>query len=99
MNRFSEFVDVFVMDGKKITIEEILGREIIVLRYRISDTKYVDAKNPKCLTVQFVFSELPNEHRVFFTGASVLMSQLENNKDKLPFISVIRRVGRYFTFS
>jgi len=102
MNKFSDFADTTtspVMDGKKIPLEEILGKEIIVLKYRIKNTKYADAKNPQCLTVQFSFPEAPNDHRVFFSGSSVLMRQLEDYKDKLPFTSTVRRVAKYFTFS
>jgi hypothetical protein len=102
MNKFSDFADTSVspiMDGRKIALDEILGKEINVLKYRIKNTKYADAKNPQCLTVQFVFPETPDEHRVFFSGSSVLMRQLEDYKDKLPFTSIIKRVGKYFTFS
>jgi len=69
MNKFSDFADTTiapVMDGKKASMEDVIGREIIVLKYRINDTKYADAKNPQCLTVQFIFYDVQNEHRVFF---------------------------------
>jgi hypothetical protein len=102
MNKFSEFADLSIspiMDGKKAALDEILGIEIIVLNYRIKKTKYTDAKNPECLTVQFTYKNTPDEHRVFFSGSSVLMGQLERYKDKLPFSSVIKRVGKYLTFS
>jgi len=102
MNKFSDFADTSVspiMDGKKAAIDEILGKEIIVLKYRIKNTKYADAKNPQCLTVQFSFPETPDDHRVFFSGSSILMRQLEDYKDKLPFTSTVRRVAKYFTFS
>jgi len=102
MNKFSEFADLSqtpVMDGKKVPLNEILEKEIIVLKYRIKNTKYADAKNPECLTVQFAFSKSPEEHWVFFSGSNVLMRQLEQYKDKLPFSSVIKREGKYFTFS
>jgi len=101
MNKFSDFADttVPILDGKKASLDEILGKEIIVLKYRIRDTKYTDAKNPQCLTVQFTFTETPDIHRIFFSGSSVLMRQLEEYKNKLPFASVIKRIGKYFTFS
>ena len=102
MNKFAEFADTSVspvMDGKKISLEEVLKKEIIVIRYRIKNSKYADAKNPQCLTVQFSFPATPEEHRVFFSGSSVLMGQLEQYKDKLPFSAVIERVGKYYTFS
>jgi len=102
MNKFSDFADLTqspIMDGKKASLDEILGKEIIVLRYRIKNTKYADAKNPECLTVQFSYPETPDDHRVFFSGSRVLMDQLEKYKDRIPYSAVIKRVGKYFTFS
>lgn len=102
MNKFSDFADtaaVQILDGKKMTLDDILNKEIIVLRYKIKKTKYADAKNPDCLTVQFAWPGNEAEHFVFFSGSSVLMEQLEKYKDKLPFTAVIKKVGKYFTFS
>lgn len=102
MNKFSEFADTSispVMDGKKISLDEILDKEILVLRYRIKKTKFSEAKNPDCLTVQFAYPDNENTHYVFFSGSSVLMQQLEKYQDKLPFSTTIKKVGKYFTFS
>jgi len=102
INRFSDFADFSVspiLDGKKITVNEVLGREINVLNYRIKDTKYADAKNPECLTVQFAFADTPDERRVFFTGSTVLMNQLKQYGANLPFLSTVKQVGKYYTFS
>jgi hypothetical protein len=102
MNKFSDFADTTVspvMDGKKMPLDDILDKEIIVLRYRIKKSKFSEAKNPDCLTVQFAFPEKEDEHFVFFSGSGVLMQQLDKYKDKLPFSSSIKKVGKYFTFS
>lgn len=101
MNKFSDFGEEAkpLMDGRKVKIEELFDKEIIVLNFRIKNSKYDDAKNPRCLTVQFAFPENQSEHRIFFSGSSVLMEQLENNKDKLPFSATVKRVGKYYTFS
>jgi len=101
MNKFADFADTSacpIMDGKKVPLNDVLEKEIVVINYRINKTKYTDAKNPECLTVQFTFAKT-DEHNVFFSGSSVLMGQLERYKDKLPFSTVIKRVGKYFTFS
>jgi len=102
MNKFSEFADTTVspiMDGKKLSLDDILDKEIVVLRYRVKKTKYAEAKNPDCLTVQFAYPENENTHFVFFSGSSVLMQQLEKYKDKLPFTATIKKIGKYFTFT
>jgi len=100
MNNFADFADTSspIMDGKKVQINDIFEKEIVVLNYRVKNTKYPDAKNPMCLTVQFSYVGTDN-HCVFFSGSSVLMNQLERYKDKLPFSTVIKRVGKHFTFS
>ena len=102
MNKFSEFADTTispVMDGKKMTLDEVLNKEIHVLRYKVKKTKFAEAKNPDCLTVQFSFPEDENTRFVFFSGSSVLMQQLEKYEDKLPFTATIKKIGKYFTFS
>jgi hypothetical protein len=107
MNRFSDFAEQTnpIMDGRKIALDDIIekdgrgGREIVVLNFRIKNTKYDDAKNPRCLTVQFAFSEKEDEHHVFFSGSSVLMEQLEKYQNQIPFTTKIKRVGKYYTFS
>jgi hypothetical protein len=102
MNKFSEFADTSVspvMDGKKLSLDDILDKEIVVLRYKVKKSKFADAKNPECLTVQFAYPEKEDEHFVFFSGSSVLTQQLEKYKDMLPFTSTIKKIGKYFTFS
>jgi hypothetical protein len=102
MNKFSEFADTSVspvMDGKKMMLDDVLDKEIIVLRYRVKKSKYSEAKNPDCLTIQFAYPENENTHFVLFTGSTVLMQQLEQYKDKLPFSATIRKPGKYYTFS
>jgi len=107
MNKFSDFAEKAnpLLDGRKMSLDDIIdkdgkgGKEIVILNFRIRNSKYDDAKNPRCLTVQFAFPEKENEHYIFFSGSSVLMEQLETHKEKLPFITVVKRVGKYYTFS
>jgi hypothetical protein len=102
MNKFSEFADTAatpIMDGRKIALDDILNKEIVVLRYKVKKSKFTDAKNPDCLTVQFAYPEKEAEHFVFFSGSSVLMEQLDKYKDKIPFTATIKKIGKYFTFS
>ena len=102
MNKFSDFADTSispVMDGKKLSLDDILDKEILVLRYRIKKSKFSEAKNPDCLTVRFAYPENEQAHFVFFSGSSVLMQQLEKYQDKLPFSATIKKIGKYYTFS
>jgi len=102
MNKFSDFADpsvAMVMDGKKVQLNDILDKEIVVLRYRVKKTKFSEAKNPDCLTVQFAYPDNEDVRFVFFSGSSVLMQQLEKYKDKIPFTATIKKVAKYYTFS
>lgn len=86
------------MDGKKTSLDDLIGKEIYVTNFRVTQTKYAESKSPHCLTVQFSFEE-GGEHHVFFTGSKVIKEQLEKYKDKLPFSAKLQKVGRYYTFS
>ena len=107
MNKFSDFAGQEnnpLMDGKKVALDAIINKPIIVRKFRIKETKFDDAKNPRCLTVQFEYADengesKDGEHFVFFSGSSVLMEQLGTYKDKIPFSATIKKVGKYFTFS
>jgi hypothetical protein len=102
MNKFSDFADTTtspVLDGRKMALDDVLNKELIILRYRIKKSKFSEAKNPDCLTIQFAFPEKEDEHYVLFSGSSVLMDQLEKYKDKLPFSATIKKIGKYFTLT
>ena len=96
--RFSDFADEpQLLDGDKMTIEQILNKEILIVGYRVTESKYENAKNSrKCLTIQF---ELDGERHIAFTGSSVLHDQIIKYKDEIPFLVTIKKVDRYFTFS
>ncbi len=99
MNKFSDFAEPGgVMDGRKASLDSLVGKEIIVTGFRIASTKYTESKSPHCLTVQFC-REAGGEKFVFFTGSKVLREQLERYQDKLPFQATIKKIGRYYTFS
>jgi len=81
-----------------------LGKPIIVLKYRIRESKFDDARHPHCLTVQFEHAtetgdSAGGDRFVFFTGSTILKDQLEKYADKLPFSTTVRKVGKYYTFS
>lgn len=97
MNKFSDFaMNESAIDGSKIKIDNVLNKEILVVAYKIKDSKFNKTNSDKCLTLQI---ELNKEKYVMFTGSSVLIDQIEKYKDKLPFISTIIKIDKYFTFS
>lgn len=93
--RFSDFAsDSAVMDGEKMKIANVVDKEIEVISFKVSDSQY--KKNERCLTLQF---KLCGEKHVIFTGSNVLIEQCEKYKDEMPFMTVIKQVEKYYTFS
>ena len=82
------------MTGDKIKISDILGKEIEVIGYKICDSK--QKLGTKMLTLQF---KLDGEERVLFTGSSVLIEQIEEYGHEIPFLTVIQKVNRFYTFT
>ncbi len=94
-SRFSDFAEEtkpFIGDKKRI--EDILNQEILVLSFKIKNSK--KRQNSLYATIQF---KLEGTDYIVFTGSSVLIDQLKRYKEKLPFYTTIRKIDRYYTFS
>jgi len=92
--RFSDFAKEHqALEGSKCSINDVLNREVLVLNYRLSPSKY--SQTP-CLTLQFI---VDNEKHVLFTGSAVLIEQIETYKEELPFYATIKKIDRYYTFT
>jgi len=96
LKRFSDFAtETNIMTGDKIKIDEILGKEITVTGYKVSDSKYQKSNNDKVLTLQF---NLDGIGRILFIGSKVLLEQIEKYKDEIPFGAKIEKVNKFYTF-
>lgn len=92
--RFSDFAEEeSFLDGEKFRIDEILNKEILVTDYKIKDSKYNDSK---CLKLQF---EIDNEKHIIFTGSNVLIDQVKKYEDEMPFLTMIKKINKYYTFT
>jgi len=94
--RFSDFAKDEAegpLSGEKIKMEKILGKEIVVLDFRVRKSKIKDGEYT---IIQFIKED---KKYVVFTGSSVLRRQLETYKNKLPFIAVINKINNYLTFT
>lgn len=99
IKRFSDFAkEELRLDGKKIKIDDILNKDIIVMSYTLADTKYGKNKCGKYATVQFNY-EGNEEKYIFFTGSDILIEQLSRYKEEIPFETEIKKINRYYTFS
>jgi len=95
--RFSEFArESMPLEGSKLKLDDVVNREITVLDYRIKDSHYKKENCEKCLTLQF---KMDDKIYMMFTGSNVLRDQIDKYKSELPFITVIKKIDRYYTFT
>lgn len=94
IHRFSEFAKDVALDGEKKRLSEILNQEITVIGQNITQSK----KNTgKCLKLQYKMKD--GKTYITFTGSAVLIKQIEEYRDMIPFVAVIKQVGKYFSFT
>lgn len=95
MKRFSDFAEEpSAFTGDKIKIDDVLGKGIEVIGYKIGDSK--QKVGTKVLTLQF---KIDGIERILFTGSSVLIEQAEKYKDEMPFLATIEKVNKFYTFN
>lgn len=95
--RFSEFAkEERPLEGCKAKLDGILNREITVLNYRIKESRFKKETSTRCLMLQF---EAEGKQQIVFTGSSVLADQVERYKDEIPFLTVIKKIDKYYTFT
>ena len=97
VKRFNEFAqEARPLEGAKLKIDETINREIIVLDYKIRGSRFEKKDCEKCLTIQFSIAGVLH---VLFTGSNVLIDQIEKYKNEIPFITTIKKIDRYYTFT
>ncbi len=80
--------------GKKIAIEEVLNKIIIVHHYRVKQSKFYESG--QCIYIQISFE---NEKRVLFTGSYGLLHYLEQiQPDQFPVEATIIKDNKWFHF-
>ncbi len=93
--KFSVFAkNQIPMPGNKKHLDDILNREITVVDFRIRKSNKRDGT--ECLQMQFL---LGDEVCVAFTGSSVLINQIQDAKDNIPFSGTVVKIDRYYSFS
>jgi hypothetical protein len=79
-----------------LRFDDVVNIEVTVIGYNIRKSKYGKNASGKCLALQI---EYGGDSRVAFTGSDVLINQIEKYGDQVPFITTIRKIDRYYTFS
>ena len=84
-------------NGKKIEIDDVLNKQIVVCAYTITDSKYPKKPGDKCLYLEI---KIDNEERLIFTSATMLMATLKLIDEKrFPFKTTIVKRNKRFEFS
>ena len=97
MKKFSDFATTNVaILGDKIKIDNVLSREIEIIGYTITDSKYQKHDDDKLLTLQF---KLNGDDKILFTGSRVLAEQCEQYKDEMPFMTKVEKINKFYTFT
>ena len=93
--RFSVFArDKMPLVGQKIFIRDILDREVLITDYRIIKSKH--RTDGECLQLQLY---MDGAAYVLFTGSAVLINEIRESADKLPFYASITKADKYFSFA
>ncbi len=93
--RFSDFAEESKsFDGDKKKIDEILNREILIIDFKVKDSKH--HRDSQYVTIQF---KIGGDTFIMFNGSRVLAEQLEKYKDNIPFYTTIKKIDKYYTFS
>lgn len=98
MEKFSSFaaVEDCRLDGDKEEIGDVFNKEIEVTAYRIMPSKAVRGK--ECLQLQYRHAGEERLH-ILFSNSEVIIRQIKQYEDHIPFSTVIRKRGSYYTFS
>ena len=95
--KFSDFAEEEKpLDGSKLKLDDVINREILITGFKIKESKFKKESSPRCLTLQF---EMAGSKHIIFTGSNVLTDQIEKYKNEIPFLTVIKRIDRYCTFT
>lgn len=93
--RFSDFAEESKsFEGDKKKIEDILNKEILIIDFKIKDSK--QRQNSLYATIQF---RIDDNTFIVFSGSTVLINQLKKYKENLPFFTIIKRIDKYYTLS
>lgn len=95
IQKFSDFSEENQnLVGEKLPIRKIFDKEVIVKAYRVMDSKAVPGKS--CAQIQV---DMDGKDYVVFTTSTVILRQLNQYADKMPFSTTVCCMGRYHTFT
>ncbi len=82
------------LQGSRIPIKDVFGKEVIVFWYKINDSKY---KKEDCLYLQVSLKDV--KHVVFTTAKALIIDVQKIPKDGFPFTTTIIKDEKRFLFT
>lgn len=97
MHKFSDFAcSEGNLEGTKVPFADLFNKEIVIRNFRKIKSRVRDDKD--CVQIQFSYTE-DGDNFVAFTSSAVIISQLEEYSDELPFLTTICKKRRYYALS
>jgi len=95
VKKFSDFAkEERPLEGDKIKMADVLNKPIMILGYRLTESKFPTSAG--CLALQV---EVEGKKHVIFTGSKVLINQIQKYEGEVPFETIITQPRKYYTMS
>lgn len=95
--KFSDFEDDEFLKGDKVTIEEILNKEILISGIKKAPSKVKQGETYNKIQIIDKIVDNQPHYLIFFSGSAILEKQINKYKDKLPFSATIIKQKNYYT--
>jgi hypothetical protein len=86
--------------GERITVDDIIGKNFVVLWAEVRPSKLKDKQDEECL---YMHVKYQGKDRVLITSSKELIDHKKKSGDKIPFeTTIVRRDGRgkkFFSFA
>ncbi len=93
--RFSDFTkNKTVGNGEKMSINDVLNQEILILGYEWKDSKFKE--NAQYIIITF---ELNGKKNFLTTSSQIIIEQMETIVENTPFYTIIKRKNNYYTLT
>ena len=90
----------YAYSGKRVKLEEVLGREILIREYVRRASKFAEGRE---MAVIHAYSRQVNPEQPydfsFATGSRVILEQLERTKDQLPYRARVVKLKNYYSLA
>lgn len=97
MHKFSDFSPQGEnLEGDKRKFKDMLGIELQIHAVRFFPSRAAPGR--ECVQIQFRFDD-DEPFAVMFTTSGVVVKQLKEHQDKLPFLTTIIQRGKYYTLT